>query len=281
MPRPSLAIVVTYFGKAPLWLPAFLLSCRDNRDIQWFLYADFEAPAPLPANVTLRPMELGELRSRATDVFGTRIAITHRRKICDLKPAYGLIFADDLQPFDFWACSDLDIVWGDIRRFVTDALLDDYDIVSSRSERMSGHFTLFRNTAAINRTFELIPDVAQAMAEPSYLRLDERELTRYVRDHLRKAHRARLPASPRVYWRDEWTMDSAYQKALGDRPSDRLWWRQGRTFDAGGHELMYLHFHKLKHAMSRIDFGFDAAPAAFSISRRGFLVAGQEQGTGL
>jgi hypothetical protein len=269
MTRPSLAIVVSYFGEAPLWLPAFLLSCRHNPDVQWLLYTDFAVPVPLPANVTLTHMDIRELRRRSSAVFGTRIAITHRRKVNDLKPAYGLIFADDLAPFDFWAYSDLDIVWGDVRRFVTDDLLEHHDIVSARSDRVCGHFTLFRNTAPINRTLELIPDVAQAMAGPSYLRLDERELTQHLRDHLRQAHRARLPASPRVFWQADWTIDTAYQKAMGDRPSDRLWWRDGRTFDAEGRELMYLHFHKLKNDMKAIDFGFDDAPAAFSIGRRG------------
>lgn len=266
--RPSIAIVLTFFGQAPLWLPAFLLSCRENRDVRWFIYTDFDVTSAIPANVTLKYVEIRELNLRSSEVLGTRIEIQRfPRKICDLKPAYGLIFADDLQPFDFWACSDLDIIWGDIRHFVTDSILNNYDIVSSRPSRLSGHFTLFRNTAPTNRTFELIPDFRKAMASPRYAHLDERELTRHLRDHL---GRAPLHATPRVYWREEFTMSAAYQRALGDSDADTLWWRNGKTFDAEGKELMYLHFHKLKQNMNTINFGFDDTPTAFTIDRRGF-----------
>jgi hypothetical protein len=127
---------------------------------------------------------------------------------------------------------------------------------------------LYRNTPATNRTFELIPDVAQAMAHPQHLKLDEHALTRHLRERLGRKPRE---SAPRVYWREDLTTDAKYQRALGDSSADALWWRRGKTFGAGGDELMYLHFHKLKQDMRTINFGFDDAPAAFAITRRGFL----------
>ena len=267
MARPSMAIVVTFYGRAPLWLPAFLLSCRKNPDVTWLIYSDIKIPSALPANVTLRHMSLGELGRRASEVFGTNVSITRLRKLCDLKLAYGLMFADDLQRYDFWAFSDLDIIWGDIRHFATDKILNSHDIFSSRANRISGHLTLFRNAAPINRIFLLIPDVAMAMAEPYYMHLDERELTRHLQEHLA---RQILRPSPRVYWPEELTTNAAYQRSLGDTDADSLWWRKGKTFDAGGKELMYLHFPKLKQHMKTINFGFDDVPTAFRVSRGGF-----------
>ena len=267
--HPSIAIVVTFFGRAPFWLPAFLLSCRENRDVQWLIYTDLDVSADVPPNVALKRMGVSELNLRSSEIVGTKIEIqVQRRMLCDLKPAYGLIFADDLQPFDFWACSDLDIVWGSVRQFVTDALLRDHDIVSSRSNKLSGHFTLFRNTATINRLFEQIPNVKAAMASSHYAHLDEREFTRYLKERLDSAA---PPASPRVYWREEWTTNAAYQKALGDAAADSLWWRDGRTFGHDGRELMYIHFHKLKQSMDTINFRMADSPRAFRINRHGFL----------
>lgn len=268
MARPRIAIVITFFGRAPLWLPAFLLSCARNKDVTWLLYTDVEITAPIPANVMLKPMPIAELGARASEVFGTTVDFSIRRKLCDLKPAYGLVFADDLKDFDFWACSDLDIVWGDIRKFATDRILESYDIFSSRMKRISGHLTLFRNTSAVNRTFTVIPDIVQAMAEPYYMHLDERELTRYLLEHLA---RQPLRPTPRVYWPEELTVDADYQRALGDGDADSLWWKNGRTFDAQGRELMYVHFHKLKQTMKTINFGFADAPAAFRMTRAGFF----------
>ncbi len=264
-PRPSIAIVITSFGApSPFWMPAFLHSAGRNGDVQWIVYADFDVER-LPPNVAVRRMTLTEFSHRASAVFGTPIAIARPRKICDLKIAYGAIFADDLRGFDFWACSDLDIVWGDVRRFVTDQILDEHDIVSSRRNRLSGHFTLFRNTPAVTRAFDLIPDVAAAMADPHYLHLDEGELTHA----LKRGAASGAAGVPRVYWREALTMDAAYQAALGEGDEGRLWWRDGRTFDAHGRELMYLHFHKMKAQMRTIDFGIGDAPAAFAIDRRG------------
>ena len=267
MARPSMAIIVTFVGRAPLWLPAFLLSCRHNQDVRWLIYSDMRITLAVPANVTLRRLSLDALSRRASEVLGEAIELTHPRKLNDLKPAYGLIFADDLQPYDFWAWSDLDIVWGEIRRFVTDEMLSSYDIISSRKNRTSGHFTLFRNTVPFNRAFLLIPNFAEALAEPQHINLDERELTHHLRAHLA---RQSLNPSPRVYWSENLTIDTAYQKTLRNNDGDSLWWRNGRTFDAAGKEFMYLHFHKLKKKMKTINFSLDDAPASFRINRSGF-----------
>jgi hypothetical protein len=247
-------------------MPAFLLSCRHNPDIQWFVYTDAEFDGGGTPNVAFKPMTLAELNSRASETFHTTTDV-RGRKLADLKIAYGVLFADDLVPYDFWSPSDLDIVWGEIRRFMTDELITQHDILSSRRNRLSGHFTLYRNTPNISRTFDLIPDVNARMAMTNYEHLDETELTRSL-----EAERSRSPRSaPRVFWREEWAPSSSYQKSLTDDPGDRLWWRSGRTFRPTGAEVMYIHFHKLKATMDTINFGVGDSPPSFSIDRRGML----------
>lgn len=276
--RSSIAIVVAYFGKAPLGLPAFLLSCNANPDIRWFVYTDFDLPSAIPPNVTMKSMSLHDLGVRASEVFRIRIDLvaTYPRKICDLKPAYGLIFDDDIGPFDFWACSDLDVVWGDLRRFLTPDLLAAHDIVSSRVGRLSGHFTLFRNTREINDVFQSIPGLMGKMTSPEYRGIDEPELTAVLRrqgsssSRLRRLLTAGVPLMPRVYWRRDLTTDAAHQRASLDDPTKALRWCRGQAFGVDGRELMYLHLHKLEKYMHRIDFGFNDAPSAFAVTRHGF-----------
>lgn len=233
--------------------------------MDWLIYTDSEFGGG-PPNVTFRPTTRHELSVRASALFNTNVDL-RPRKLCDLKIAYGSLFADDLRGFDFWTPSDLDIVWGDIRRFITEDLLSQYDIVTSRRKRLSGHFTLFRNTDAINRTYELIPDVARRMAIPTYEHLDERELTAC----LERTNAEGQQNAPRLFWREEWAPSAAYQKSLTDDPADRLWWRDGRTFRADGAEVLYIHFHKLKPTMDTINFSYADAPRSFAISRRGIL----------
>jgi hypothetical protein len=238
-------------------MPAFFLSCRANADVQWMLYTDVDAAAEAPPNVTVKPTTVPELNRRCSDLLGIHIDI-QRRKLCDLKITYGVVFADDLSAFDFWGCSDLDIIWGDLRRFATDARLHAHDIFSSRRDKLSGHCTLYRNIAAVNELFTRIPNVMDLLASSHYEHLDERELTKQVR------------SSPRVYWAEELATNAAYQKALGERD---LWWRNGRTFGPEGDELMYIHFHKLKQDMKGTDFDTRNAPAAFRINRAGIFAA--------
>ena len=47
--------------------------------------------------------------------------------------------------YDFWGYCDIDLIFGNIRKFITDDILDKYDKILSR-----GHFTLFRNKDSIN-----------------------------------------------------------------------------------------------------------------------------------
>ncbi len=249
-------------------MPAFLLSCSYNRDIDWIIYTDVEFGAggnTVPANVTFKRISLGALSARASALFGVAIDL-RPRKLCDLKIAYGRLFADDLKPYDFWTPSDLDIVWGNIRGFMTDELIAQHDILTSRRNRLSGHFTLFRNNDEMNRLYERIPDVARRMTIPKYEHLDERELTNCLADLTRSAPQQ---VGPRIFWREEWAPSAAYQKAMSD--DDLLWWRDGRTYRVDSTEVMYIHFHKLKPTMDTINFGYGDNPRAFSISRRGIL----------
>jgi hypothetical protein len=243
-------------------MPAFLLSCRTNADVEWIIYSDIDPLPGVPANVTFRRMSIRELNERCSHVLGTPIDIK-RRKLCDLKVTYGVIFADDLLSFDFWGCSDLDIIWGDIRRFATDARLQAHDIFSSRKERLSGHCTFYRNTPEVNCLFERIPDVRALLSTSHYEHLDEQELTKYVRLPSRGGR-----SSPRIYWEEEVATNAAYQKGLRD---ESMTWNNGRAFGPDGRELMYIHFHKLKEDMDTIDFDTVDAPVSFRINRQGFL----------
>lgn len=263
---PRIAIVATHFGPTPIWLPAFLLSCRENPDVRWLIYTDIDVQGPVPSNVEIKPTPLDEFNERCSDALGAKIDVrpTVLSKLSDLKPAYGVIFADDLGPFDFWAYSELDIIWGNIRHFMVDSLLAEHDLVSARHYELAGHFTLFRNDERMNRLFEIMPNVIQAMAHPRHFRLDEREFTNQLLKLVDES-----ASWPRIHWESELTMSAQYQRALPDGLGGNLWWCRGRTYDADGNELMYLHFHKLKSHMSTINFGFEDAPATFMINRTG------------
>lgn len=86
-------------------------------------------------------MSFDECRKLVDDKMGMEVALHNPYKFCDLKPCYGVIFADRLKEYDYWAFGDIDLIYGNIRRFFTNEILDRYTYISG-----FGHLTLVRNT---------------------------------------------------------------------------------------------------------------------------------------
>lgn len=73
--------------------------------------------------------------------------------MCDFKPAYGFLFSEILYSYQFWGHGDIDMVYGNIRGFMTDEILNNYDIINSRHDFIKGTFCLYRNIEKMNMLF--------------------------------------------------------------------------------------------------------------------------------
>lgn len=144
----SIALIIPYFGKLPGYFHHFLASVRHNPTIDVFLYTDDRSPYDYPPNVIVKYETFGELVERIQRNFDFRISCEAPYKLCDYKPAYGVIFADDLAGYDVWGYCDIDMVFGNLRNFITDELIDTHDKLFEH-----GHLTLFRNESENNRRF--------------------------------------------------------------------------------------------------------------------------------
>ena len=166
-------LVMPYFGPWPRVFPLFLDSCRRNPNLEWRLITDQALP-PLPPNVRHVPMSQAEVLARIEDTVGIRPApIVRRVKLCDFRPAFGVIFARELRDAEFWGYGDLDLIYGHTARFVTDARLDAHDVLSFRPDWIHGPFTLLRNTPAVNQLYAETPHHRRYFAEPHYFGFDE------------------------------------------------------------------------------------------------------------
>lgn len=149
----SMCLILPFFGSWPPWLNHFLQTCRYNPTVDWLLYSDCERPDNLPANVRFVKAGLSDFNLLASRQLGMKISIDNPYKLCDLKPAYGVIFENFIRDHDFWGHTDLDIVYGNIRKFITNDLLQKHDIISTRKEYIAGHFTVFRNIHVVNSLY--------------------------------------------------------------------------------------------------------------------------------
>jgi len=173
MTKNRICILMPYAGSWPNYLPLYLKSCQNNPSIDFLFFTDLEPPSSLPANVRFVRLSLQEFRSLARAKLGFEICCQRGYKLCDFRPAFGLIFADHLRPYDFWGHSDLDVVYGDIRHFVPDDLLRHHDVISVRREWISGPFSLYRNVSEVNQLFREEPAHRSIMQSETYGNFDE------------------------------------------------------------------------------------------------------------
>ena len=140
--------IIPYFGKLPNSFSVFLKTCSMNPDFNWLLLTDDRQKFEYPANVQVKYMFLQDVAKLADSKFGFHVALDKAYKLCDFKPAYGYIFEDFIQEYEFWGHCDIDIILGKISHFLTREILDRYDKFFCM-----GHMIVYRNTFENNRVF--------------------------------------------------------------------------------------------------------------------------------
>lgn len=150
----SIIIITCWYGSYPWYFPYFIHSCSFNPTIDFFIITDNTEPIPnKPSNITIIHKSLDEIKAIFSRKLGLTASIACPYKLCDFKPAYGFLFPEIIAGYDFWGQSDLDIICGDIRAFITDEMLDAYDFISLRHDYTTGCFALYRNNEKMNTFF--------------------------------------------------------------------------------------------------------------------------------
>jgi hypothetical protein len=139
-----------YFGRWPEWFFLFLETCRFNQTIDWLFFTDCGAINEAPSNVRFIDMPFDEIGSRASRKLGFPVRLRTPYKLCDLKLAYGKIFEEFTDGFEYWGFGDVDVVYGNIREALTNEMLC-HDLISFHRDHISGHLCLLKNIE-MNRT---------------------------------------------------------------------------------------------------------------------------------
>jgi hypothetical protein len=172
------AILIPYFGRWPVWFEYFLQSCRYNTFIEWFFFTDCTIPKIEEDHIRFIPFTLDDFNALASERTGIPVHIRHPYKLCDLKPAYGDIFAEYINDYDFWGYGDIDLIYGDFGEFFTDEILENYDIISNHDEFISGHLSILRNRPHTISLYRKDDIYKKAFSDPYYTGFDEQLLKR-------------------------------------------------------------------------------------------------------
>lgn len=251
MSATSIIKIIPYFGQWPAWFDLYLLSCAQNLDVDWVFYTDCAPPTKSPKNVRFVQLSFNDYKELVTRRLGIKFDPSNPFKLCDVRPAYGHIHFEDIRDYDFYAYGDIDIIYGQLRQFITDEMLEKYNVIGTHSRRLSGHFSLFRNIEQNREAFRKIPDWQQLMTAEHHIGIDESKFSKLFVRHknhplwLRKLWSLTSRYQRRVLFKEQYsTILSPIPWCDGRMDHPQNWfWRDGRlSNDRDDREFMYLHF---------------------------------------
>lgn len=143
----SIALVVVYYGPFNNYFNLWLKSVAMNPTVDFLIITDNKPPKECPENVHFIPLTFKEVHDRFQKLFAFKILL-HPYKLCDFRPAYGDAFSDYLEGYDFWGHCDSDVIFGDIRKFLSSEILQQYENVLQR-----GHFCLYKNNEKCRKLY--------------------------------------------------------------------------------------------------------------------------------
>jgi len=164
----KIGIIVPYFGKWPEWITYFMLSCKYNPNIDWLFFTDCRVTDVKAKNIIFHQMQLHEFNKIVKEKLEIRVNIKNPYKICDLRPAFGKIFSDYLDNYDFWGYGDIDLIYGNFNHFISQKDLEKFDIISPCKNYLCGHLALYRNNTIINNLYQMGHDYKKILGDSHY-----------------------------------------------------------------------------------------------------------------
>ena len=141
----SIVIIFPYFGTLPTQYNMWRASALQNPSVDFMFFTDADVePAE---NIIVHRMQFNEFQQIVQNAFDFPIVLDRPYKLCEYKQAYGYILQEYIKEYDFWGFGDLDLVYGDIRNFLTDTVLSHKFLLGW------GHLTLLRNDVDANTYF--------------------------------------------------------------------------------------------------------------------------------
>lgn len=258
--RARALVIIPYFGSFGPWFPLYLHSLTLQHTLDLLLITDSPAP-PLPDRVRRLHMDIRQVRDLAQAKLGTSVNLSRVRKLCDLKPAYGLVFEDFTAEYEYWAFGDEDVLYGDLDRLLGPYLDGRADIIIPSKTMTIGHLTLVRNAPGTNRL--ALEDTAYAgiLASDQHWAYDEAG---------RGDSGSFTKAVKRAQARGEVTVQWGFPMRGGVPWPGRSYVYDGRGIrDDDGNEVVYYHWGRYRRLGCQFPT-VDRARGGFAFDRYGF-----------
>jgi uncharacterized protein DUF6625 len=261
--RRKALLILPYFGSFGPWVPLYLHSLAKQSTLDLLLLTD-APPPPLPPQVRRVEMTFDQLRERAAARLSTPVSLHRTRNICDLRPAYGLIFEEFVRGYEYWGFGDEDVLYGDVDGILGPHLDGTVDIVSPGMNGKSGHLTLVRNAPRTNELAMRDPAFKEVLVSREHWAYDE---TSWRRGHDSSSFYALVKAEAA---RGELTLHQGLARRVNVPAPGRWYVYDGRRLrEDGGTELLYYHWGRMRHLNVRWPDA-EEARRGFAFDRYGF-----------
>ena len=152
-PLGKVKVLMPFFGGFPDWFWLYLTTCRHNPCVEWHFFSEQAPQEERPPNVHHTCLTVPEFNELARQKLGVAVNFERAFKVCDFRPAFGVIFDDFLKDYDYWAWGDADLFFGDLQEGLSRIKFAERDIVSVRSEFLSGELTFLKNSEQVNQLY--------------------------------------------------------------------------------------------------------------------------------
>lgn len=166
----KILFICPYYGHFPNYFSLVLKSIEYNPSINWLIFTDDKTKYNFPNNVQVEYLDFSELNQRIQRKLGCS-KLFAPYKLCDIRPFYGIVFEDYIATYDFWGHCDFDCFFGDIRKWLKDDILSDYNKVL-----FLGHMSLYKNSIKMQSLvteYLALPETRKALSVPYPCQLDE------------------------------------------------------------------------------------------------------------
>lgn len=247
----KIIVIIPYFGQWPVWIDYFIKSCAYNPEITWLIYTDCGEPNQKADNVCYKHMSFKEYTYLVSERLNISFLPKTSYKLCDIKPALGFIHEEEVEQYDYWAFGDIDVIYGDIKSYLTDNMLS-HNLISFHKHRVSGHLCLIKNTDKMNKAFMRYKGWKVIFEDPEHRCFDEKHFNSLFISHKNWPKWLRdIVYYPRYFMRTAYFKESHSTNNTfvpwvdGSFDFPEFWqWGEGKLYaeDDRGREFPYLHF---------------------------------------
>ena len=146
----KICMLIPYFGNFPKWFDLYLYSCSRISQIDFYYFTDCTLPIKKYDNTFFIKTSFTNYCELVSKKLKVNFNPTEPYILVNIKPFLGTIHNNIARKYEFWGYSDIDLIYGDMSKILNNYNLNKYDLITTHSERVAGHFTIIRTNSKYN-----------------------------------------------------------------------------------------------------------------------------------